>query len=179
LEKVFGRGKYPKSPFHLFSNVTLSREGKILLTLSEDRRDRNIFTPLGGEIKVRKGQTPHEAAVAEVYEEAGLVIDPAKLVLVGEPQLIYPTKEYNPYPAKKVKGGAGIIIFSYVYTGKWNPKDIVWNKIPEKGCMIVDHVFASFPHSIWEIETKWPFKVYPNYAEKLLEFTKMVQEGKI
>lgn len=175
---MFGEGEYPKSAFHLFSNVTLSRKGKILLTLSEDRKDRNIWTPLGGEVKVRLGQTPHEAAVAEVCEEAGLEIDPRKLVLIGEPQLIYPTEEYNSYPAKGVEGGAGIIIFSYAYTGKWNPKDIVWNNKPEKGCMIINHAYVDFPYSLWEIK-KWPYKLYPNYALKLLEFVKMVRGGKL
>lgn len=178
MEKVFGEEEYPKSAFHLFSNVTLSRKGKILLTLSEDRKDRNIWTPVGGEIKVRLGQTPHEAAVAEVYEEAGLEIDPRKLVLIGEPQLIYPTEEYNPYPAKGVEGGAGIIIFSYAYTGKWNPKDIVWNEIPKKRCMIVDHAYVNFPYSLQEIK-KWPYNLYSNYALKLLEFVKMTREGKL
>lgn len=153
-------------------NLTLSHKGQILLTLSEDREVRNIWTPPGGEVKVREGQTLHEAAVTEVYEEVGITIDPQKLVLVGEPQLIYPTSGYDPY------NGVGIIIFSYGYTGKWNPDDIVWNKIPEKGCMIVNQVFVDFPNSLWEIE-RWRYKLYPNYATKLLEFVKMVREGKI
>lgn len=148
----------------------MSHKGQVLLTLSEDREARNIWTPPGGGVKVREGQTPHEAAVMEVYEEVGITIDPQKLVLIGEPQLIYPTSEYDPYK------GVGIIIYSYGYAGKWNPEWIVLNMVPEKRCMIKKYALVSFPNSLDGIK-KWP--LYPNYALKLLEFVKMVREGKL
>jgi len=170
LEPVFGKQEYPASAFYIFANVTLvDITGKILLTLSEDRakKDIKIWTPPGGETKVRKGQMPRDAAVAEVYEEVGIELDPKRLVLIGEPQFIYPTKEYDPYK------GIGLIILSYGYSDIWWKKDIQLNKVPEKGCMIVDYKATSLPSSIEEINA-WDIKIYPNYAKKLLELYRML-----
>lgn len=150
----------------------MSFKGQVLLTLSEDREVRNIWTPPGGGVKVREGQTPREAAIKEVYEEIGITIDSQKLVIIGEPQLIYPIVGYDPYK------GVGIIIFSYGYAGKWNPKQIILNMVPEKGCMIKKYALVSFPNHMGEIQ-KWSYKLYPNYALKLLEFVKMIREEKI
>lgn len=168
MSTVFGELEYPTSAFYIFANVTLFDElGRILLTLSEDRAKRPVkfWTPPGGEVKVREGQIPREAAVAEVYEEVGLKLDPQKLILIGEPQFIYPTPAYNPY------NGIGLIILSYIYAGIWNLDEIELNKVPEKGCMIVDYTLVPRPHSMEEIE-KWDIKIYPNYAERLLEAAK-------
>lgn len=161
--------QYPASAFYIFANVTLFDElSRVLLTLSEDRAKRPVkfWTPPGGEVECRKGQLPREAAVAEVYEEIGLKLDPNKLILVGDPQFIYPTKEYDPY-----NKGIGLIILSYVYAGLWDIEDVELNKVPEKGCMIVDYTMIQRPYSMEEINN-WSIKVYPNYAEKLLETRK-------
>lgn len=148
----------------------------ILMTLAEDRVARNIWTPPGGEDKVREGQTPRETAVAEVYEEIGLKIEADGLRLIGDPQFIFPTPEYDPYD------GIGLIILSYVYTGLWNTSEIRLNRVPEKGCMIKQYKLIGLPHSATEIqgwENKLGVKVYPNYAAKLLELDQMVIEGKL
>lgn len=162
---MFGEQKYPVSAFFIFANVTIHNGYQVLLTLSEDRAARNIWTPPGGKVEVREGQTPREAAVAEVYQEVGLKIRAKDLLLMGDPQFIYPTSEYNPYD------GIGLIILSYLHTGlRLNTSEIKLNKIPEKGCMIKEYKLVRLPGSMEEIE-KWPFKVYPNYAEKLLEIS--------
>ena len=86
--------------------------------------------------------------------------------------MILPTPKYDPYK------GVGILIFSYVYTGAWNPNDIVLNMEPEKGCMIVDSVLLPLPSSMEEIGN-WNINIYPNYAEKLLELNQLLRNGKI
>jgi len=145
---------------------------QVLLTLSEDRAERNIWTPPGGEVEVRKGQTPREAAVAEIYQEVGLKIDSTDLHLIGDPQFIYPTPAYDPY------NGIGLIILSYLHTGFWNTGEIKLNRVPEKGCMIKRYKLVALPASIKEIES-WDINIYPNYAEILLELDLLLREGKI
>jgi len=171
LKPALGKLQYPASAFYIFANVTLvDKKRRVLLTLSEDRAKKEIpfWTPPGGEVECRKGQLPREAAAIETYEEIGLELDHRKLALVGDPQFIYPTEEYNPY------NGIGLIILSYLYKGEWNPVFRL-NAIPEKGCMIVDYKLVPLPNSLEEI-SNWPIRVYPNYAEKLLE-GKIVKEG--
>lgn len=145
---------------------------QILLTLSEDRAVGNIYTPPGGEVEVRKGQTPCEAAIAEVYQEVGLKIDSADLHLIGDPQFIYPTPAYDPYK------GIGLVILSYLHTGFWNTGEIRLNRVPEKGCMIKRKKLVALPVSMEEINS-WDINIYPNYAEKLLELDLLLREGKI
>ena len=146
----------------------------IFLTLSEDRENGkdSIYTPVGGEVEVRNGQNLKEAAVAETWEEVGLMLNDRNLVHVGEPQLILPTPEYDPYD------GVGIMISSYVYNGEWSPDDVVLNMVPEPGCLIVDTVLLPLPSSMEEINS-WDINIYPNFAEKLLELDRLLQEGKI
>lgn len=181
LTSALGERTWPASAFHIFANVTLVNDRQILLVLSEDRKERNIWTPPGGEVKVRDGQMPREAAVAEVYEEVGLKINPKWLCLIGEPQFIYPTSEYNPY------NGVGIIILSYLHTKLWDAREIKLNRVPEKGCMIVDYRMVPLPtplkhplkkdkSNVWGTASDYisdlrnaGITVYPNYAEKLLE----------
>jgi 8-oxo-dGTP pyrophosphatase MutT (NUDIX family) len=178
LRPVFGAVPYPSSAFYIFVNVTLvDKKRRVLLTLSEDRAKKPIqfWTPPGGEVEVRKGQTLREAAIAEVYEEVGLALDPRKLSLIGEPQFIYPTEKYNPY------NGVGLIIMSYLYQGEWNPVFRL-NAVPEVGCMIVDYRLVPLPNSIdaiddWGSTADLGINVYPNYAEKLLQVSKIVREG--
>ena len=150
----------------------IDEKGNIFLTLSEDREEALIYTPAGGEIKVLNGQYPREAAVAEVWEETGLKLSEQDLVHIGDPQLILPTPEYDLYD------GVGILISSYLHTGKWNLNDIVLNKEPEKDCMIVDTVLLPLPCSMGEIDS-WDINIYPNFAAKLLELNQLLREGKI
>lgn len=187
LTPVLGKRTWLASAFHMFANVTLVKGRMFLLTLSEDRAKKEppIWTPPGEEVKVREGQLPEEAAVAEVYEEVGIKISPENLLLIGNPQVIYPTKQYDPYK------GVGLIIFSYLYRGEWNPRDIKINTVPEKDCMIVDYRMIPLPNPL-----KQPLKkdksnawgsvsvcmdylketgitIYPNYAEKIVEANKI------
>ena len=142
------------------------------MTLSEDREEALIYTPAGGEAEVLIGQYPKEAAVTEVDEEIGLELNEQKLVLIGDPQFILPTPEYDPYD------GVGLMILSYFYKRKWNISDIKLNKKPEKDCMIVNTISLPLPGSMEEIE-KWDINIYPNYALKLLELDQLLREGKI
>lgn len=146
-----------------------------MLTLSEDRATRlvRIYTPPGGEVEVRKGQTFRQAAALEVWQEVGIGLDQTKLMLIGDPQLILPTKEYDPYK------GVGLIILSYFYRGEWQPENILPNKVPEQGSMIVDHRLVPLPNSIEEINdwARQSIGIFPNYKTILLEISKMVKEG--
>ena len=169
---MFGKQEYPTSAFYIFANVTIINGGQILLTLSEDRVENNIWTPPGGEVEVREGQTPYEAAVAEVYQEVGLKIDSKDLRLIDNPQFIYPTPAYDPY------NGIGLVILSYLHTGFWNTGEIKLNRVPEKGCMIKKYKLVALPTSMEEIE-KWNINIYPNYTEKLLELNQLLREEKI
>ncbi|MCK4919223.1 MAG: hypothetical protein KAS01_02455 [Candidatus Pacebacteria bacterium] len=100
------------------------------------------------------------------------MLDDRKLVNIGEPQLILPTSEYDPYD------GIGMIISSYVYKGEWNPCDVRLNVVPEEGCEIVDTILLPLPSSMEEIGN-WDINIYPNYAEKLLELDQLLRIGKI
>jgi len=150
----------------------VDKDWNVLLTLSEDREKARIYTPTGGEIEVLVGQKPREAAAAEAWEEVGLKLDEQELVHIGDPQLILPTPEYDPYK------GVGLMISSYFYKGKWRFEDIELNKKPEKNCMIVDTILLPLPSSMEEINS-WDINIYPNYAEKLLELDQLLREGNI
>ena len=172
LRPVFGERRWPPRACHLFANVVIFRDGKIFLALSEDRKDKRIFTPYGGEVGYLNMEEFNEAAAREVKEETGGRVnpDPKDLTLL-DLKISYPTKENDPY------GGVILVIASYVYPLK--PGDLepsVEEQIPEEGCNIVEIWKGTLP-KLWEDVANEKVNLFPNFMETLKKLEKWVKKN--
>ncbi|NDV62711.1 NUDIX domain-containing protein [Puniceicoccales bacterium CK1056] len=69
-------------PYKISSLIYLRNpEGDLLLMKRNKSPNKGLWSPIGGKLEMGTGESPHEAAVREVGEEAGLTITPADLHL--------------------------------------------------------------------------------------------------
>ena len=69
-------------PYKISSLVYLrDKEGRLLLLKRRKAPNKGLWSPIGGKLEMSTGESPHEAAVREVGEEAGLEIEAGDLHL--------------------------------------------------------------------------------------------------
>ena len=174
LSSVFSERRWPPVACHIFGNVVIvdSISKMIYLSLSEDRKDKRIFTPYGGEVGYLDMEEFAEAAAREVKEETGGRVNPnSKDLTLLDLKVSYPTKENDPY------GGVILVIASYVYPLK--PGDIeplVEEQIPEEGCNIVE-IWKGTLSQLWEDVARENVNLYPNFVETLKKLEEWIKKN--
>jgi len=174
LTPVFGETRWPPRACHLFANVVIidSRDGKIFLALSEDRKDKRIFTPYGGEVEYLDIEEFSEAAAREAREETdGRINSNSEDLILLDLKVSYPTKENNPY------GGVILVIASYVYPLK--PGDLeplVEEQISEEGCDIVEIWKGTLPQLRKDV-AKEKVNLFPNFVETLEKLEEWIKKN--
>ena len=133
---------------------------KIILVLTEERKSKNIYVLVGGENSYKDNESFENAAIRKVYEELGIKLNPAKLLLFDD-QIGYP--DDGPY--KKEGITSAIITFVYYITEE-ELANIVINTVPLEGCDIVKIVVMSVPNVLEAIE-KGEINVYDALKETL------------
>ena len=69
-------------PYKISSLIYLrNRQDELLLMKRNKSPNKGLWSPIGGKLEMGTGESPHEAAVREVGEEAALTITPADLHL--------------------------------------------------------------------------------------------------
>jgi 8-oxo-dGTP diphosphatase len=58
-------------------------EGCLLLLHRRKAPNAGMYSPIGGKLEMLEGEGPHECAVREIFEEAGLRIEPDAVRLTG------------------------------------------------------------------------------------------------
>ena len=58
-------------------------EGRVLMLHRRKPPNRDMYSPIGGKLEVAEGEGPHQCALREIREEAGLVLDDDEVRLVG------------------------------------------------------------------------------------------------
>lgn len=57
--------------------------GRVLLLHRRKNPNAGMYSPIGGKLDVANGEGPHECALREIREEAGIDLDPADVRLAG------------------------------------------------------------------------------------------------
>jgi ADP-ribose pyrophosphatase YjhB (NUDIX family) len=158
---------------YLFANVCLvTKDGRVILVLTEERKAKNIWVIPGGEIWYKSLETFFSAVAREAgKEELGIILDPAR-IKIFDAQIGYPIKD-SPYEDK----GITSVIVSYVYPiteGELNK--ITVNAVIEKGCNIVDFIVKPVSDVLADID-HGVIKVYPALEETLNKLKLFLQEG--
>lgn len=162
LSPVFGKRRYPPVACYLFGNVVIvdPQDKVFFLCLTEDRKDKNIWTLFGGEIEYLNVEQFPEGAAREMSEESGVPINPEDLILLDS-KISYPTPQNDPY------GGVILVINSYLYILKpEDPIPSMETQIPEEGCNIIE--IRKFSLSkLWESVKDGEINLFPNFIETL------------
>src|SRR5262245_37439029 len=58
-------------------------QGHVLMLHRNKQPNAGMYSSIGGKLELSQGEGPHECAVREIYEEAGLRIDPSLVRLTG------------------------------------------------------------------------------------------------
>lgn len=58
-------------------------EGRLLLLHRRKPPNRDRYSPIGGKLEVAEGEGPHDCAVREIREEAGVVLGPDEVRMIG------------------------------------------------------------------------------------------------
>lgn len=58
-------------------------QGRLLLLHRAKAPNAGMYSPIGGKIEIARGESPHECALREAEEEAGIALAPADLRLCG------------------------------------------------------------------------------------------------
>lgn len=58
-------------------------QGHVLMLHRNKQPNAGMYSPIGGKLEVTRGEGPHECAVREIYEEAGLRLEIDMLRLTG------------------------------------------------------------------------------------------------
>ena len=143
---------------------------KIILVLTEERKNKNIYVLVGGENSYKDKESFENAAIRKVYEELGIKLNPAKLLLFDD-QIGYP--DDGPY--KKEGITSAIITFVYYITEE-ELANIVINTVSIEGCDIVKIVVMPVPDVLEAIE-KDEINVYTAAKATLQKLEKYLQEG--
>jgi 8-oxo-dGTP pyrophosphatase MutT (NUDIX family) len=174
LSIIFGKEmKWLPIAAYLFANICLiTRQGKVILVLTEERRDKNIWVIPGGELWYKKQDSFFSAVMREAgKEEMGIKLDP-KRIKVLDVQIGYPIKD-SPYEDK----GITSVIVSYLYfITDEELENININAIPEKGCNIVSVLIKPVPEVLMDIECG-EINVYPALKETLNKLNLFLNEG--
>ena len=56
-------------------------DGEFLLIQRRKSPNRGLWSPIGGKLEMATGESPHDCAARETFEETGLKVDPSKLHL--------------------------------------------------------------------------------------------------
>lgn len=159
---------------YLFANICLiTRQGKVILVLTEERRAKNIWVIPGGELWYKKQDTFFSAVMREAgKEEMGIKLDP-KRIKVLDVQIGYPVKN-SPY---EDKGITSVIVSYFYFITDEELEKININAIPEKGCNIVSVLIKPVPEVLMDIE-HGEINVYPALKETLNKLNLLLSEGK-
>ena len=174
LSAVFGKMQWPPIAAYLFANVfLLIGSDKIVLVLTEERKDKNIWVPPGGELWYKILEQFRDAASREAgKEEMGIEINIDKLKLF-DVQIGYPVEE-SPY---KEKGITSVIVY-YIYPiTEEELKKMNINAVREAGCNIVGVMTRPVPEILDDIE-KSTINVYSAVYEALKKLAIHLKEGK-
>lgn len=159
---------------YLFANVCfVTKDGKVILVLTEERKVKNIWVIPGGELLYKILESFETAVIREAgKEEMGLRLDPKKMKIF-DAQIGYPT-EGSPYE----KMGITSVIISYLYriTDR-ELKKIKVNAVPEKRYNIVKVLVKPVPEVLQDIE-EGKINVYPALKETLVKLILFLKEGK-
>jgi len=150
---------------YLFANVCLvTKDGKVILILTEERKAKNIWVIPGGELLYKILESFKTAVIREAgKEEMGLKLDPKKM-RIFDAQIGYPI-EGSPYE----KMGITSVIISYLYriTDR-ELKKIRINAVPEKRYNIVKVLVKPVPEVLQDIK-EGKINVYPALEETLIK----------
>lgn len=58
-------------------------EDRLLMLHRAKEPNTDMYSPIGGKVEVSAGESPHECAIREIQEEAGLNLDPEEVRLLG------------------------------------------------------------------------------------------------
>jgi len=58
-------------------------EGCVLMLHRRKQPNAGMYSPIGGKLEMTEGEGPHDCAVREIFEEAGLRVDPDDVRLMG------------------------------------------------------------------------------------------------
>jgi len=58
-----------------------NENGEFLMIQRNKAPNKGLWSPIGGKLEMETGESPHECAVRETFEEVGLAIDSSKLHL--------------------------------------------------------------------------------------------------
>ncbi|MCK5123018.1 MAG: NUDIX domain-containing protein [Candidatus Pacebacteria bacterium] len=172
LSLSLGDMRWPPIATYLFANVCLvTKTGKVVLLLTEERKDGNIWVVPGGEPLYKNLESFQDTVVREVAEELGIELDTEEMELF-DVQIGYPV-EGSPYEDK----GITSIIVSFVYhiTAE-ELANIEMNAISEEGCDIVDILTIKVPNILANIELGTR-NVYPALEATLRKLGKHLKKG--
>lgn len=164
--------RWPPIATYLFANVCLVTEiGKVVLLLTEERKDDNIWVVPGGELSYKNLESFQDAVAREVGEELGIELYPEDMELF-DAQIGYPIKG-SPYEDK----GITSVIVSFVYCiTAGELANIEINMTSEEGCNIVDILTIKVPHILAKIELGTR-NVYPALEATLKKLDEHLKKG--
>ena len=58
-------------------------EGHLLLLHRKKQPNSGMYSPIGGKLEVSEGESPHDCAIREIHEEAGLSLSDDEIRLMG------------------------------------------------------------------------------------------------
>jgi 8-oxo-dGTP diphosphatase len=58
-------------------------QGHVLMLHRKKPPNAGMYSPIGGKLELTRGEGPHECALREIYEEAGLTVPPEMVRLTG------------------------------------------------------------------------------------------------
>lgn len=171
MTPVFGERRWLPVACHIFGNVTIvdPKTGEIVLSRSKDREE---FTPYGGEINYQDMEQSHEGAAREVREETGGLVNPnpEDLILIDSSK-VYPTEDYDPYE------GVIVCVDSFIYLLKNTDKDpVVKEQEYEEGCQIMEVIKMSIPELNEKIK-HGEIKVFSNFIPTLAKIEQYLKKG--
>jgi len=170
---VFGETRWLPIATYLFANVCLvTKNGKVVLLLTEERKANNVWVVPGGELSYGNLESFQNAVVRDAgKEELGIELDPEKMELF-DIQIGYPV-EGSPYEDK----GITSVIASFVYyiTAE-ELASVTINAVPEEGCNIVDILTIKVPHILAEIKLGTR-NVYPALKATLEKLEEHLKKG--
>jgi len=93
--------------------------GRVLLLHRRKMPNAGMYSPIGGKLETTRGEGPHECALREIREEAGLTLRPDELRLTG----IVSERAYE--------GQSHWLIFLFEVTRSISPREIAWEEFDE------------------------------------------------
>lgn len=172
---IFGKKmKYLPILTYLFANICLvTKSGKVILVLTEERKDKNIYVIPGGELWYKSLETFFSAGAREAgKEELGIILDLTR-IKIFDVQIGYPVRG-SPYEEK----GITSVIVSYLYfiTDK-ELRKIRINAVPEKGCNIVKVLVKPVSEVLQDIK-EGKINVYSALEETLINLDLFLKKKK-